>query len=150
MMLEMQLSTIIAIESRDFVAVHAGVVADGDRAIVMPGVSFSGKTTLVRALVEAGAVYYSDEYAMFDEAGRVHPYARQLSFRPPEGLRSTSRRAVGWRRRHRAAAGRDGDRDALPLPRPSGSHGLTEGAGILRCSSTPFRPRIGPSRRCAC
>jgi hypothetical protein len=47
--------------------------------------SFSGKTTLVRALVEAGAVYYSDEYAMLDEAGRVHPYARPLSFRPPDG-----------------------------------------------------------------
>ena len=85
MVLETQLSTHIARESSGFVAVHAGVVADGDRAIVMPGLSFSGKTTLVRALVEAGAVYYSDEYAMLDEAGRVHPYARPLSFRPPEG-----------------------------------------------------------------
>ena len=90
MMLETQLSTTSPRESPDFVAVHAGVVADGDRAIVMPGMSFSGKTTLVRALVEAGAVYYSDEYAMLDEAGRVHPYARQLSFRPPTGVRSTS------------------------------------------------------------
>jgi len=85
-MLEMQLSGHITRESPDFVAVHAGVVADGNRAIVMPGRSFSGKTTLVRALVEAGAVYYSDEYAMLDDAGRVHPYARQLSFRPPDGL----------------------------------------------------------------
>lgn len=83
--LEMQLSACIAVEARDFVTVHAGVVADGDRAIVMPGMSFSGKSTLVRALVAAGAVYYSDECAMFDEAGRVHPYARLLSFRPPEG-----------------------------------------------------------------
>ncbi len=84
MMLENQLSSHITVES-DFFAVHAGVVAAGDRAIVMPGLSFSGKTTLVRALVEAGAVYYSDEYAMLDETGRVHPYARQLSFRPPDG-----------------------------------------------------------------
>ena len=83
--LETQLSAYIGIESRDFVAVHAGVVADADRAIVMPGRSFSGTTTLVRALVEAGAVYYSDELAMLDDAGRVHPYARQLSFRPPDG-----------------------------------------------------------------
>ena len=83
--LEMQLSAHITRESPDFVAVHAGVVADGNRAIVMPGRSFSGKTTLVRALVEAGAVYYSDEFAMLDETGRVHPYARQLSFRPPDG-----------------------------------------------------------------
>jgi hypothetical protein len=85
MMLEMQLSAHVAIEAPELIAVHAGVVADGERAIVMPGVSFSGKTTLVRALVEAGAVYYSDEYAMLDEAGRVHPYARPLSFRPPDG-----------------------------------------------------------------
>ena len=41
--------------------------------------------TLVRAVVEAGAVYYSDEHAMLDEVGRVHPYARPLPFRPPEG-----------------------------------------------------------------
>ena len=85
-MLEAQLSGHITRESPDFVAVHAGVVADGNRAIVMPGRSFAGKTTLVRALVEAGAVYYSDEFAMLDETGRVHPYARQLSFRPPDGL----------------------------------------------------------------
>ena len=62
---------------------HAGVVADGGRAIVIPGVSFSGKTTLVLALVQAGAVYYSDEYAILDEDGRVHPYARQPSSREP-------------------------------------------------------------------
>jgi hypothetical protein len=85
MMLEMQLAAHIAIDATDFVAVHAGVVAQGDRAIVIPGLSFSGKSTLVRALVQAGAVYYSDEYAMFDEDGRVHPYARKLSFRPPDG-----------------------------------------------------------------
>ena len=56
----------------------------------MPGLSFSGNMTLVRAVVEAGAVYYSDEHAMLDEVGRVHPYARPLPFRPPRGVRSTS------------------------------------------------------------
>jgi hypothetical protein len=85
MMLEAQLAAYIGVESPDFVAVHAGVVADADRAIVMPGRSFSGTTTLVRALVEAGAVYYSDELAMLNETGRVHPYAGPLSFRPPDG-----------------------------------------------------------------
>jgi hypothetical protein len=49
----------------------------------MPGSSFSGKSTLVRALVEAGAMYYSDEYAVLDSTGRVHPYPRPLSYRPP-------------------------------------------------------------------
>jgi hypothetical protein len=82
-MLEHQLRIHIAVDAVDFIAVHAGVVGAGDRAIVVPGYSFSGKTTLVRALVEAGAVYYSDEYAMFDKDGLVHPYARTMSFRPP-------------------------------------------------------------------
>jgi hypothetical protein len=45
----------------------------------------SGKSTLVAALVRAGANYYSDEYAVFDAQGRIHPYARPLSLRGQEG-----------------------------------------------------------------
>jgi hypothetical protein len=63
------------------VFVHAGVVGWRGRAIVIPGRSFSGKTSLVAALVKAGATYYSDEYAVLDERGRVHHYARPLSIR---------------------------------------------------------------------
>ena len=50
---------------------------------MIPGSSFSGKTTLVRALVDAGAVYYSDEFAALDETGRVFRYAKWLSVRRP-------------------------------------------------------------------
>ena len=64
---------------------HAGVVGWQDQAIVIPGRGFSGKTTLVAALVGAGAIYYSDEYAILDPQGRVHPYARSLSFRDASG-----------------------------------------------------------------
>ena len=60
---------------------HAGVVAWRGKAILIPGESFSGKTTLVRALLQRGATYYSDEYAVIDDAGLVHPFARPLSFR---------------------------------------------------------------------
>jgi hypothetical protein len=84
-MLDAQIQSHVAVEAPEFIFVHAGVVADGGRAIVMPGRSFAGKTTLVRSLVEAGAMYYSDEFAVLDEAGRVHPYAKLLSFRPPKG-----------------------------------------------------------------
>ena len=59
----------------DRVFVHAGVVAWRGRALVLPGTSFAGKTTLVAELVRAGAIYYSDEYAVLDEQGRVHPYS---------------------------------------------------------------------------
>ena len=61
--------------------VHAGVVGWEDRAIVMPGSSFAGKTTLVQAWLEAGATYYSDEFAVLDRAGRVHPFGRPLAIR---------------------------------------------------------------------
>jgi len=58
------------------VFVHAGVVGWRGRAILLPGPSHAGKTTLVAALVRAGATYYSDEYAVLDDSGRVHPYPR--------------------------------------------------------------------------
>jgi hypothetical protein len=45
-----------------------------------PGWS-GGKTTLVKALVEAGATYCSDEFAVLDKAGRVQPYPVPLSIR---------------------------------------------------------------------
>ena len=86
MFLDGQIQGHVALEAREFIFIHAGVVADGERAIVMPGRSFAGKTTLVRSLIEAGAVYYSDEFAVLDEMGRVHPYPKRLSFRPPEGV----------------------------------------------------------------
>lgn len=72
---------------QDRLFVHAGVVGWRNKAIVIPGRSFSGKTTLVAALVKAGATYYSDEYAVFDSDGRVHPYPRALSVRQGLGER---------------------------------------------------------------
>jgi len=64
---------------------HAGVVAWRGRAILLPGRSLSGKSTLVAALLRAGARYFSDEFALVDGAGRVHPWARPLALRRPGG-----------------------------------------------------------------
>ena len=63
----------------------------------MPGDSFSGKTTLVTELVRAGAEYYSDEYAVIDDQGLVHPFARPLSIRmpPPRQHDRTSVESLG-------------------------------------------------------
>ena len=69
---------------------HAGVVGWKGWALVLPGKSGAGKTTLVAELIRAGATYYSDEYAVLDERGRVHPYARPLAVR-----------VDGWRQRRR-------------------------------------------------
>jgi 2-oxoglutarate-Fe(II)-dependent oxygenase superfamily protein len=63
--------------------VHAGTVGFRGRAILVPGRSMSGKSTLVEALVRHGAAYYSDEYAVFDAEGRVWPYARRAVLRGP-------------------------------------------------------------------
>jgi hypothetical protein len=79
--LESQLQLYVAETARDRIFVHAGVVGWHGRAIVLPGRTFSGKTTLVAALIRAGATYYSDEYAVLDPRGWVHPYARPLSIR---------------------------------------------------------------------
>lgn len=74
----------------DRVFVHAGVVGWKDRGIVLPGPSFAGKTTLIAALVRAGATYYSDEYAVVDQSGWVYPYARDLQMRQPGGSEQRS------------------------------------------------------------
>ena len=75
----------VALRTPSWVFVHAGVVAWRNQGIVIPGRSYSGKTTLVKALVEAGATYYSDEYAVFDSDGMVHPYPKPLNIRQPAG-----------------------------------------------------------------
>jgi hypothetical protein len=79
--LESDLHLYVAERAQRRFFVHAGVVGWRGRAIVIPGRSFSGKTTLVAEWVRAGATYYSDEYAVFDGQGRVHPYPKPLSLR---------------------------------------------------------------------
>jgi hypothetical protein len=67
--------------SPDMTFLHAGVVGWQGRAILVPGRSFSGKTTLVREMLRLGATYYSDEFAVIDNLGLVHPFARPLGIR---------------------------------------------------------------------
>jgi hypothetical protein len=69
------------------VFVHAGVVGWNGQAVVLPGRTHTGKSTLVAELLRAGATYYSDEYAVLDARGRVYPYAEPLSLRRPHGAR---------------------------------------------------------------
>jgi hypothetical protein len=63
------------------VFVHAGVVGWKGKAVIFPGRSFRGKTTLVAELIQQGAVYYSDEYAVIGTDGLVRPFPRDLSLR---------------------------------------------------------------------
>lgn len=92
-LLDSQMRLSIAANARDWLFVHAGVVAVEGRALLIPGATFTGKTTLVHALVQAGATYYSDEYAVLDGAGLVHPYPRPLSIRSGDASAVRDRRA---------------------------------------------------------
>lgn len=80
-LLDSQMRLYIGEHSPDAIFVHAGVVAHRGQALVLPAVSFAGKTTLVAALIREGAIYYSDEFALIDDRGLVHPYAKPLSVR---------------------------------------------------------------------
>jgi hypothetical protein len=83
--LEADLRLTVAAGAPRKVFVHAGVVGWRGRAIVLPGRSHAGKTTLVTELLRAGATYYSDEFAVLDGRGRVHPFPSPLSIREREG-----------------------------------------------------------------
>lgn len=89
----------VAERAKRRVFIHAGVVGWRGQAIIIPGNSMSGKSTLVEALVRAGAEYYSDEYAVLDESGRVHPFPKPPQRRDSETYRQTefSVESVGGR-----------------------------------------------------
>lgn len=78
---ESVLEGLVAECARPWLFLHAGVVAWRGRAIVLPADTFAGKSTLIAALVAAGATYFSDEYAVLDANGLVYPYPRRLSLR---------------------------------------------------------------------
>jgi hypothetical protein len=79
--LETDLHRYVSEASPDMTFLHAGVVGWQGRAILLPGRSLSGKTTLVRELLRLGATYYSDEFAVVDNFGEVHPFTRPLGIR---------------------------------------------------------------------
>lgn len=103
---------LVAQHSPSHVFVHAGVVAQRGGALLVAGRSFSGKSSLVAALVRQGATYFSDEFAPLDESGLVHPYPRPL------GLRRNRRE--------------------LPRPVPVESLGATAGTAPLPVTGVVF------------
>ena len=144
---ETDLHQYVAAMSPRLLFVHAGVVGWRGRAIVIPGRSFTGKTTLVTELVKAGATYYSDEFAVLDERGHVHAFARPLGIRNAECRRR--RVAVG------DLGGRAGRR-SLPIgavvfaPYRAGAawkaHRLSEGLGVLGLLAETVAVRRQPQR----
>ena len=79
------IDTEVASRATGLTPIHAGAVSWLDQVILLPGPSGAGKSSLVAALVRDGAGYYSDELALVDEEGRVHPYPRPLTLRDARG-----------------------------------------------------------------
>ncbi|NND02273.1 MAG: hypothetical protein HKN91_05750, partial [Acidimicrobiia bacterium] len=84
----------------EFVLVHAGAVAvPGGAGLIIPGVSGTGKSTLVSGLLHAGFGYFSDEAAAIDPIERqLHSYPKAVTLKdrtvfetypelPPAGVR---------------------------------------------------------------
>lgn len=149
--LESDLRIFVAEYAKHHVFVHAGVVAWKGQAIVIPGRSYSGKSTLVAELVRAGATYYSDEFAVFDSRGRVHAYTKPIELRE-DGNYKQSKIDVS------ELGGRSGSK-SLPVglvlitrfqneaswrPRK-----LTAGKGVLEMLSNTVSARRNPERALA-
>ena len=94
-----ELNFAVARHARGWVFVHAGVVAHRGHLLLFPGSTGSGKSTLVRALVEEGATYYSDDLAPVDRKGRVHAFPRSLRLRDADGFRELPDPEPGKERR---------------------------------------------------
>lgn len=72
----------LMLRRRDLFYIHAGVVAVGDDAVILPGLSRSGKSTLVLALVQQGARLLSDELLAYEPRSRtLLPFPRAIKIR---------------------------------------------------------------------
>jgi hypothetical protein len=105
--LESTLHLIVALGARRRRFVRAAVAGWRGQAVLLLGPPASGKSTLLAALLRAGATYYSDRYAVLDGRGRVHPYPTPLPLHVQ----------AGWRRdeRHRPAPARNSALKPLPV-----------------------------------
>jgi HprK-related kinase A len=67
----------IASRGHRFLMLHAGVLERDGRALLLPAMPGSGKTTLTAALAHRGWRFLSDELALVDgEQGLIHPLPR--------------------------------------------------------------------------
>lgn len=94
---ESRLESLASTQSPRFAFLHAGGVEIDGRAILLPGRSCAGKSSLVAAFVKAGARYFSDDLVPIDARLRAHPFPRPIGIRPARGgaATRTSLKALG-------------------------------------------------------
>ena len=132
----------VAERAPDHLFVHAGVVGWEGRAIVMPGASFAGKTTLVAGLARGGCD------VLLRRVRGARPRRARTPVRPSAGdPRRLDRvdapragRGSGRRDRDDAAAHRAGARDLVPARR-------TMETAPLECRPDAARPDAPHRRR---
>ncbi|MBF0381920.1 MAG: HprK-related kinase A [Magnetococcales bacterium] len=72
----------IAGRANHFLILHNAVIAKGDRAMLLPGIPGSGKSTLCAAMALKGWRLLSDEFALLQpESGLVFPTARPVALK---------------------------------------------------------------------
>ncbi|MBF0416830.1 MAG: HprK-related kinase A, partial [Magnetococcales bacterium] len=72
----------IAMRANRYLMLHAGVVAREDRALIMPALPGSGKSTLCAALVARGWRLLSDEFGLVEpEHGCMQPLPRPIALK---------------------------------------------------------------------
>ncbi|GAB0055722.1 hypothetical protein SIID45300_00017 [Candidatus Magnetaquicoccaceae bacterium FCR-1] len=72
----------IALRANRYLMLHAGVVARGDRALILPALPGSGKSTLSAALVARGWRLLSDEFGLVEpERGFMQPLPRPIALK---------------------------------------------------------------------
>lgn len=76
----------LAARARELTLFHAGAVEWKGAALVFAGVSQSGKSRLVEAVLRAGAGYLSDEYAPVNDDLEVLAWPRALGLREHDRL----------------------------------------------------------------
>ena len=80
--LEYRIYTMLIDRFNDYYLIHAGVVARDDKAILLPGSSGGGKTTLIAGLLKNGFRYLTDEIGIIDpHTLRVYPFPKSLNMK---------------------------------------------------------------------
>ena len=77
-----EINNVVVAGRDDHLIFHAGAVACDGRAVLLPGSSNRGKSTLTTALVRAGYAYLTDEAAAVDAEGLVHPFPKSIALDP--------------------------------------------------------------------
>lgn len=80
--LEMGMNLCVALQCFRYVIFHAGVVARGDKAVLLAAQSGGGKSTLTAALMDEGFRLMSDEFGILSTEGALlHAYPRPVSLK---------------------------------------------------------------------